>query len=306
MTLISAENQAKSWLHEKATRHHGQHESHSGGLAGGGWRRVQASKRDSLSGCELHWSLPLLNVGPEGETSASRDSCHVAGFVCIDLLFQIHFQACSVQSGKEAACWIAGNLRRSTLQRWQSLFTSQMTLTPRSKCWEWNIWCLKCSPLIWQHQPLTSFSRSTSFISQLANKCRTWQWWVFNNLASCLFTRSKTWHKSKCDFQYLGELSLVDSDPFLKYLPSQTAAAAFVLANNTMTSGSWVSLKWYLASNMSNKFMFEMKAAIGLHLDSCAIMSISCVLLAWAFTVLDECTYWFRYWVTIFRTCSEF
>lgn len=41
--------------------------------------------------------------------------------------------------------------------------------------------------------------------------------------------------------QYLGELSLVDSDPFLKYLPSQTAAAAYALANNTVTGGSWVS-----------------------------------------------------------------
>ncbi|XP_068181780.1 cyclin-A2 [Antennarius striatus] len=38
---------------------------------------------------------------------------------------------------------------------------------------------------------------------------------------------------------YLGELSLVDSDPFLKYLPSQTAAAAFIVANNTVTGGSW-------------------------------------------------------------------
>ncbi|XP_071756346.1 cyclin-A2 [Centroberyx gerrardi] len=38
---------------------------------------------------------------------------------------------------------------------------------------------------------------------------------------------------------FLGELSLVDSDPFLKYLPSHTAAAAFALANNTITSGSW-------------------------------------------------------------------
>ncbi|XP_037531528.1 cyclin-A2 [Nematolebias whitei] len=38
---------------------------------------------------------------------------------------------------------------------------------------------------------------------------------------------------------YLSELSLVDSDPFLKYLPSETAAAAFVLANNTVTGGSW-------------------------------------------------------------------
>lgn len=38
---------------------------------------------------------------------------------------------------------------------------------------------------------------------------------------------------------YLGELSLVDSDPFLKYLPSQTAAAAYTLANHTVTGGSW-------------------------------------------------------------------
>ncbi|XP_077433847.1 cyclin-A2 [Vanacampus margaritifer] len=38
---------------------------------------------------------------------------------------------------------------------------------------------------------------------------------------------------------YLGELSLVDSDPFLKYLPSQTAAAAYILANNTIAAASW-------------------------------------------------------------------
>lgn len=38
---------------------------------------------------------------------------------------------------------------------------------------------------------------------------------------------------------YLGELSLVDSDPFLKYLPSQTAAAAYILANHTVTGHSW-------------------------------------------------------------------
>ncbi|TNN47956.1 Cyclin-A2 [Liparis tanakae] len=38
---------------------------------------------------------------------------------------------------------------------------------------------------------------------------------------------------------YLGELSLVDSDPFLKYLPSHTAAAAYTLANHTVTGGSW-------------------------------------------------------------------
>ncbi|XP_028815487.1 cyclin-A2 [Denticeps clupeoides] len=37
----------------------------------------------------------------------------------------------------------------------------------------------------------------------------------------------------------LGELSLIESDPFLKYLPSHTAAAAFVLANYTVTQGTW-------------------------------------------------------------------
>ncbi|KPP61464.1 cyclin A2-like [Scleropages formosus] len=38
---------------------------------------------------------------------------------------------------------------------------------------------------------------------------------------------------------FLGELSLIDSDPFLKYLPSQTAAAAFILAHYTICGGSW-------------------------------------------------------------------
>ncbi|KAJ8262424.1 hypothetical protein GJAV_G00166320 [Gymnothorax javanicus] len=38
---------------------------------------------------------------------------------------------------------------------------------------------------------------------------------------------------------FLGELSLIDSDPFLKYLPSQMAAAAFLLANYTIARGSW-------------------------------------------------------------------
>ncbi|KAM9375675.1 cyclin-A2 isoform 1-T1 [Pholidichthys leucotaenia] len=38
---------------------------------------------------------------------------------------------------------------------------------------------------------------------------------------------------------YLGELTLVDSDPFLKYLPSQMAAAAYIVANNTVSGGSW-------------------------------------------------------------------
>lgn len=71
-----------------------------------------------------------------------------------------------------------GNLRRYTLQRWQSLSTSQMTPTLRSKCWEWSIWCWKCSLLIWQHQLLTSFLHSTSASRLLANRWKTWQWWA--------------------------------------------------------------------------------------------------------------------------------
>ena len=42
--------------------------------------------------------------------------------------------------------------------------------------------------------------------------------------------------------QYLSELSLVDSEPFLKYLPSHTAAATLLLALHTVTGESWVSL----------------------------------------------------------------
>ncbi|XP_077156531.1 cyclin-A2 [Paroedura picta] len=38
---------------------------------------------------------------------------------------------------------------------------------------------------------------------------------------------------------YLGELSLIDADPFLKYLPSVTAAAAFHIANYTIAGRTW-------------------------------------------------------------------
>ncbi|XP_062470976.1 cyclin-A1 [Pezoporus occidentalis] len=39
--------------------------------------------------------------------------------------------------------------------------------------------------------------------------------------------------------RYLAELSLLEADPFLKYLPSQTAAAAYCLANYTMNRSFW-------------------------------------------------------------------
>ncbi|KAM4708237.1 cyclin-A2 [Discoglossus pictus] len=38
---------------------------------------------------------------------------------------------------------------------------------------------------------------------------------------------------------YLGELSLIDADPCLKYLPSVVAAAAFVLANYLINDATW-------------------------------------------------------------------
>lgn len=39
--------------------------------------------------------------------------------------------------------------------------------------------------------------------------------------------------------KYLGELSLIDADPYLKYLPSVIAAAAFHLADYTLTGQTW-------------------------------------------------------------------
>uniref|UniRef100_A0A8B9HKK6 Cyclin-A2 n=1 Tax=Astyanax mexicanus TaxID=7994 RepID=A0A8B9HKK6_ASTMX len=53
------------------------------------------------------------------------------------------------------------------------------------------------------------------------------------------YLRQRVDNKVESLSMFLGELSLVDSDPFLKYLPSQTAAAAFILANYTITGGSW-------------------------------------------------------------------
>ncbi|NP_001089712.1 cyclin A2 L homeolog [Xenopus laevis] len=38
---------------------------------------------------------------------------------------------------------------------------------------------------------------------------------------------------------FLGELSLIDADPFLRYLPSVVAAAAFVIANYTINERTW-------------------------------------------------------------------
>ena len=43
-------------------------------------------------------------------------------------------------------------------------------------------------------------------------------------------------------FQYLCELTLQDSDPYLKYLPSTIAASSVVLALHTFGLPAWVRL----------------------------------------------------------------
>uniref|UniRef100_A0A8D2NW57 Cyclin A1 n=1 Tax=Zosterops lateralis melanops TaxID=1220523 RepID=A0A8D2NW57_ZOSLA len=45
--------------------------------------------------------------------------------------------------------------------------------------------------------------------------------------------------KIKSDLMYLAELSLLQVDPLLKYLPSQIAAAAYCLANYTVNRSFW-------------------------------------------------------------------
>lgn len=69
-------------------------------------------------------------------------------------------------------------------------------------------------------------------------------------------------------FQFLGELSLIDADPYLKYLPSLIAGAAFHLALYTITGQSWVritlaSLVWAesLTVNLNLKALLQSPAA---------------------------------------------
>ena len=42
-------------------------------------------------------------------------------------------------------------------------------------------------------------------------------------------------------FQYLAELTMIESEPFLNYLPSVIAASAICLANITLEQEPWVS-----------------------------------------------------------------
>ncbi|KAI1887295.1 hypothetical protein AGOR_G00188820 [Albula goreensis] len=61
---------------------------------------------------------------------------------------------------------------------------------------------------------------------------------------------------------FLGELSLIDAESFLKYLPSVTAAAAFVLANHTITG---VSMSRSLAEVMEYSLEDLMPCIVDLH-----------------------------------------
>lgn len=61
-------------------------------------------------------------------------------------------------------------------------------------------------------------------------------------LLKCSSTSFWKWmiHFPSSSLQYLGELTLIDADPYLKYLPSVIAAAAFHLASYTITGQTWV------------------------------------------------------------------
>ncbi|ETE66506.1 Cyclin-A1, partial [Ophiophagus hannah] len=51
--------------------------------------------------------------------------------------------------------------------------------------------------------------------------------------------------------RYIAELSLLEADPFLKYLPSQMAAAAYCLANYTVNRHFWVNVYFKLEGVLS-------------------------------------------------------
>ena len=55
-------------------------------------------------------------------------------------------------------------------------------------------------------------------------------------------------------FQYLCELTLIDADPYLKYLPSTIAACSVVLALHTLGLQSWVISVAYCISYVHVKF----------------------------------------------------
>ncbi|NXN62379.1 CCNA2 protein, partial [Rynchops niger] len=62
---------------------------------------------------------------------------------------------------------------------------------------------------------------------------------TINQFLTQYFLHQQTSAKVESLSMYLGELSLIDADPYLKYLPSVIAAAAFHLADYTVTGQTW-------------------------------------------------------------------
>ncbi|KAM6206496.1 cyclin-A2 isoform 2-T2 [Sarcoramphus papa] len=62
---------------------------------------------------------------------------------------------------------------------------------------------------------------------------------TINQFLTQYFLHQQTNAKVESLSMYLGELSLIDADPYLKYLPSVIAAAAFHLADYTITGQTW-------------------------------------------------------------------
>ncbi|XP_061300053.1 cyclin-A2 isoform X1 [Pezoporus flaviventris] len=62
---------------------------------------------------------------------------------------------------------------------------------------------------------------------------------TINQFLTQYFLHEQTNPKVESLSMYLGELSLIDADPYLKYLPSVIAAAAFHLAGYTITGQTW-------------------------------------------------------------------
>ncbi|NXJ13442.1 CCNA2 protein, partial [Odontophorus gujanensis] len=62
---------------------------------------------------------------------------------------------------------------------------------------------------------------------------------TINQFLTQYFLHQQTNSKVESLSMYLGELTLIDADPYLKYLPSVIAAAAFLLASYTITGQTW-------------------------------------------------------------------
>ncbi|OXB56580.1 hypothetical protein ASZ78_013754 [Callipepla squamata] len=62
---------------------------------------------------------------------------------------------------------------------------------------------------------------------------------TINQFLTQYFLHEQTNSKVESLSMYLGELTLIDADPYLKYLPSVIAAAAFHLASYTITGQIW-------------------------------------------------------------------